>query len=605
MSLAFASILTLAYFVLSVLAVLTAIAFATDAASLGVVIALTVVINLVVWLVSPWITDFIMRWAYSMRFLEEAEAKAQPWWAFVERVCAEHKIKVPRFGVIDDANPTAFTYGSTANRARVVITRGIAHDLSLRELEAVIAHELGHVVNRDFIVMTMASTLLQILYQLYAFCSRAAQNANRGSGKNKGQAAAALFVIGLGALLLYAIGTYLLLYLSRTREFMADEFAAKATGDGNLLSTALLKVAYGIAAAPDTEQTAHLLRATRAQGLIDVQQARGPALVHANARDDTPTIERALLFDMVSPWAWLVQLSSTHPLIGKRLERLMRFAQRPRFDFERIKTQEVDRVRLYAGFRRDLTIWLLPWVAAAGLAILVIVHLLAPQAGVMPLGAFVFVAVFAVGIWLRLRMRYPGGDFAPSDVMSCLADVYASPVRGRAVALSGAAIGRGTAGYILSEDMMFRDRSGLIFLNYESGIPLFGNLYFAWKKLQPLIDRPAVASGWFLRGATHHLELHRFEADGQVIKSRVKLWSIIGAVLAIILAGVVALAAGAGAVAFDQMRPVVPIHRDSVRPPAQADDGKGPGEAPARGWIPWTPSQAPTPAPAPAQPPGK
>ncbi|MBL8834721.1 MAG: M48 family metalloprotease, partial [Alphaproteobacteria bacterium] len=414
-----------------------------------------------------------------------------------------------------------------------------------------------------------------------------------------------------GALLLYAIGTYLLLYLSRTREYMADEFAAKATGDGNLLSTALLKVAYGIAAAPDTERTAHLLRATRAQGLIDVQQARGPALVHANAKDDTSAIERALLFDMVSPWAWLVQLGSTHPLIGRRLERLMRFAERPRFDFERVKTQAVDRARLYAGFWRDLTIWLLPWIAAAGLAALVIVHLLVPAAGVMPLGAFVFVAVFAAGIWLRLRMRYPGGDFSPGDVMSCLMDVYASPVRGRPVALSGAAIGRGTAGYILSEDMMFRDKSGLIFLNYESGIPIFGNLYFAWKKLEPLIDRPAVASGWFLRGATHHLELHRFEADGQVIKSRVKLWSIVGAVLAIILAGVVALAAGAGAVALGQMRPAIPIYRELARPPAvpappgQPDDGKAQGEAPARGWIPWTPSQTPTPAPAPAQPPGK
>ncbi len=583
MSLAFASFLTLAYFVLSVLGVLTAIAFATDAASLGVMIVLTILINLAVWFIAPWITDFIMRLAYSMRFLEDAEARAQPWWAFVERVCSEHKIKPPRFGVIDDANPTAFTYGSTANRARVVITRGLVNDLSRPELEAVIGHELGHIVNRDFIVMTMASTLLQILYQLYAFCARAAQASNRGSGKNKGQAAAALYLIGLGALLLYAIGTYLLLYLSRTREYMADEFSARATGDGNLLSTALLKVAYGIAAAPDTEQTAHLLRATRAQGLIDVAQARGPALVHANARDDVPTIERALLFDMVSPWAWLVQFSSTHPLIGRRLERLMRFTQRPRFDFERIKTQAVDRGRLYAGFTRDLTIYLLPWGAIALLAVLVLVHLLAPQLGVMPTGAVVFVAVFAVGVWLRLRMRYPGGEFPPGDVMTCLADVYASPVRGRPVALSGAAIGRGTAGYILSEDMMFRDRSGLIFLNYESGIPIFGNLYFAWKKLQPLIDRPAVASGWFLRGATHHLELHRFEADGQTIKSRVKLWSVIGAVLAILLAVVVAIGASAAAVAIDRARPVIPLIRDTAPPPgmpvppARVDDNKGPG----------------------------
>jgi len=555
MSLAFASILTLLYFALSVVGVLGAVVYATDTASFGIVITITILINVVVWLVGPVIQDFMMRWFYAMRFLDE-EARAQPWWPFVERVCGENRIKPPRFGIIDDANPTAFTYGSTANRARVVLTRGIVHDLSPRELEAVIAHELGHVVNRDFIVMTIASTLLQILYQLYVFCTRAAGRSSGGGGK-KGNAAAVLWAVGLGALLLYFLGTYLLLYLSRTREYMADEFAAKATGDGNLLSTALLKVAYGIAASPDTEQTAHLLRATRAQGLFDVQQARGTALVTANAGDQPATFERALLFDMVSPWAWIVQLRSTHPLIGRRLERLMRFTQQPRFDFERIKAQEVDRGRLYSRFWRDATIWALPWLAAIAFALLVLVHLLAPALGLMPAGSLVLIAVFAAGVWLRLRMKYPSSDFPPSDVMTCLSDVYASPVRGTPVALSGAAIGRGQAGFILSEDMMFRDRSGLIFLNYESGIPIFGNLYFAWKKLAPLIDQPATAKGWFLRGTTHHLELSRFEAAGQVIKSRVFMWGAIGAVLAMVLFFILGIAAGAATSAMGAYPPAV------------------------------------------------
>jgi Zn-dependent protease with chaperone function len=564
MSLAFASILTLTYFAGSVLAVLLAIAYATNATSLGVVILLTILFNFVVWLVSPVIQDFMMRWFYSMRFLEDGEARAQPWWGFVERVCGENKIKPPRFGVIDDANPTAFTYGSTANRARVILTRGIVSDLAPRELEAVIAHELGHVVNRDFIVMTIASTLLQILYQLYVFCTHFA---GRGSGDKKNQAAAALYAVGIGALVLYFLGTYLLLYLSRTREYLADEFSAKATGDGNLLSDALLKVAYGIAASPDTEKTAHLLRATRAQGLFDVQQARGTALVSANAKDQPATVERALLFDMVSPWAWIVQLRSTHPLIGKRLERLMTLTQRPRFDFERIKTQEIDRARLYAGFWRDATIWALPWVAAIAFVLMMLLHVMMPWLGVMPTGAVVFVAVFAVGVWLRLRMRYPSSDFPPSDVMTCLSDVYASPVRGKPVSLSGAAIGRGQAGYILSSDMMFRDRSGLIFLNYESGIPIFGNLYFAWKKLEPLIGQPATAKGWFLRGVTHHLELTRFEAAGQVIKSRVFMWSAIGAAFAIVLAIIVGVGAGAIATAMSDGPPY-------RAPPVTAPRGK-------------------------------
>lgn len=78
MTLAFASILTLSYFAGSVFAVLLALAYATDAASLGVVIAITVVLNFVMWLVAPVITDFTMRWFYSMRFLEENETRSQP-----------------------------------------------------------------------------------------------------------------------------------------------------------------------------------------------------------------------------------------------------------------------------------------------------------------------------------------------------------------------------------------------------------------------------------------------------------------------------------------------------------------------------------------------
>lgn len=207
-------------------------------------------------------------------------------------------------------------------------------------------------------------------------------------------------------------------------------------------------------------------------------------------------------------------------------------------------------------------------------AALVLLHIVFPSLGLMPTGAFVLVAVFAVGVWLRLRMRYPSSDFPPSDVMTCLSDVYASPVRGKPVSLSGAAIGRGTAGYILSEDMMFRDRSGLIFLNYESGIPIFGNLYFAWKKVETLIDQPATAKGWFLRGVTHHLELTRFEAAGQVIKSRVFMWSAIGAVFAIVLGVIIGIAAGAASVALGAHRTPPAVYQPAPGAAAPAPRGK-------------------------------
>lgn len=533
MSLVLATWLTLGYFVAGIAALTLAIMVYMGDASVGVAIVFVVLTNLVMWMIGPWITDFMMRWLYSARFLEPAEAQAQPWWGFVARVCGEHRITPPRFAIIDDANPTAFTYGSTAHRARVVITRGLVNDLDAKELEAVIAHELGHVVNRDFIIMTLASTMLQILYQIYAWASRLARNA--GASGRKNNPGALLFIIAFGALALYWIGTYLLLFLSRTREYAADEFAARATGDGNLLASGLLKVAYGIAAAPDTEKTASLLRATRAQGVFDLTHAKGVALVAENSKSQPASVERALAFDVISPWAWIVQLTSTHPLIGRRLERLMKFADRPRFDFARVRAQEVDPARLRAGFTRDVTIYVLPWIGVALYAAAVASALLWPGGQVGTIGAAIGIAVFVVGVFARVAMRFPGGEFENTTVLSCLSDLYASPVRGRRVALDGTTIGRGQAGYIFSEDMLFRDKTGLIFLNYESGIPIFGNLYFAWRKLEPLIGMPATARGWFLRGTSHHLELKDYKTATSLIKGRARLWAIIGAIVMAIL----------------------------------------------------------------------
>src|SRR5262249_15606115 len=154
----------------------------------------------------------------------------------------------------------------------------------------------------------IASTALQVLYQLYALSMRLARSAGHSRGKNN--PAGAIMLVGVVALILFEIGQYLILYLSRTREYAADEFSARTSGDGNVLSRALLKIGYGIAASPDTEKTAHLLRITRGLGIFDIAHAKDVALIQANAGEDAGKVAGALLFDLVSPWAWLGQLSS-------------------------------------------------------------------------------------------------------------------------------------------------------------------------------------------------------------------------------------------------------------------------------------------------------
>ena len=140
--------------------------------------------------------------------------------------------------MIPDRNPTAFTYGILRANARIVVTDGLFEFLNEEEQRAVVAHELGHIVNRDFIVMTAAGTLVQILYQVYAASMRSGRS---GSDKNKGGQA----LVGLAALAMYYVGIYLLYYLSRTREYLADAFSAERV-EARHLASALVKVAYGI-----------------------------------------------------------------------------------------------------------------------------------------------------------------------------------------------------------------------------------------------------------------------------------------------------------------------------------------------------------------------
>jgi Zn-dependent protease with chaperone function len=542
MSLRFASLLTLSYFYLAVFGVLVAVAQFTGELSLTGAIVITILGNVVVWLIGPWLSDIMYQWFHRARFLTPEEAKAQPWHPFAERVCTQHNIKVPRFAIIPDRNPTAFTYGSGAWNARVVLTQGLAEFLAPDEVDAVVGHELGHVVNRDFITMTVASTALQVLYQLYAASMRAVKAAGGSRGKGGG---GALAIVGLAALVLFHVGQYLILYLSRVREYAADEFAAKACGDGNVLSRALLKIGYGIAASPDTESTAHLLRMTRGLGIFDISHAKDVALVKANARDDTDKVANALLFDLVSPWAWLGQLYSTHPLVGRRIARLGQFSAKPMFDFDTLRQKSVDRVRLYGRFATDVVVNYLPGAAVA-IAVLAVLAGFALGEPLPPAAGVLLAVVYLAAFWIRLARRYPMSGFEGVTTLDCIGDIYASPVRGRPVELSGTVIGRGQPGFILGEDMMFRDRTGLIYLNYESAIPLLGNWFFAWRRVEALIDKPALARGWFMRGVSHHLELFRLDAGGEQVKSRLRGLEIFRGIVvaALIVAAFIAVRAG-------------------------------------------------------------
>ncbi len=564
----FASFLTISVMSLFVFILVSPfmIAALSDAASgalgpvLGLLVAvgITVGVNLLMWFISPWLMDLSNRWFYRCRDMSIEElgqyrpAVAQ----FVWNTCQKHGIKLPALKLIDDMNPTAYCYGSTANRSRLVVTRGLLHYLDDEELKAVYAHELGHIIHRDFIVMTIASVMLQILWQIYV----AAKNVKSEKGREGAMAVAAV------AYVFWWISQYLLLYLSRVREYYADEFAAQETMNPNALSMALVKVAYGIARQPQTAFAKQLLGGTRAMGISDPRGAQSTGHAYATANggghamaaaiagqqvgdvavtaEGIGRIEKVFLFDLFNPWAKVLELGSTHPLTGKRIKVLCEYAgamrQQPLFRFDPIDAygRQLDHARLYGSFTLEVGIWFAPQILMFVAILLGTVGAIAGSPVVGGLGFGGVLLGWGAGAAIRGFYKFPRiGEPQLTTVMELMMDPYASPLRGKPVRLQGGIIGRADAGASFGEDMMMEDQGGgLMMLNYEHWLPAFGNAWFGYKSVKNLIGQPVQATGWFRRGVSQQVDLDELiTAQGEKVSSYTAFWGRFGGVVAFLI----------------------------------------------------------------------
>jgi heat shock protein HtpX len=154
----------------------------------------------------------------------------------VSRLCANADLPMPKIAVVKTSMPNAFATGRNQNNAVVAVTTGIMERLDNNELEAVLAHELTHVKNRDMMVMTIAtflSSMAQILVQWLPFFGGG--NRDRDSGSN-------FIVLFLVSLVVWIVSFILIRTLSRYREFAADRGAAIMTGQPSHLVSALKKI---------------------------------------------------------------------------------------------------------------------------------------------------------------------------------------------------------------------------------------------------------------------------------------------------------------------------------------------------------------------------
>jgi heat shock protein HtpX len=237
---------------------------------------------------SYWFSDKIVLAAYGAKPIEETEAPDL--YRIVRTLAQRAGIPMPRVYRIPTDSPNAFATGRNPEHAVVAVTDGILRLLSPAELEGVLAHELGHVKNRDILVSSIAATLGGAIMMLANMARWGAMFGGFGSRDERDEGGGG--ILGLLAMTLLAPLAAMLIQMavSRSREYGADITGAQLVGDPEPLAAALRKLAI-------------------ASGRIPLEAS--PNTAH--------------LF-IVNPLSkqFLANLFSTHPPIEERIERLRR-----------------------------------------------------------------------------------------------------------------------------------------------------------------------------------------------------------------------------------------------------------------------------------------
>lgn len=448
---------------------------------------------------------------------------------FISNVCEKNKIPIPKTGLIRDSSPQAFTFGRTPSSARLVLSRGMIELLTPEELESVVAHELGHIYHWDFVWMTLAQMVPLLLYQVYRACAR------RSKGKDK------LFVAGLIAYCAYWVSQWLVLYLSRVREYWADQFSVETTRDPNSLVTALSKIAYGLVHSENRKPIpsggnggAPNFGDFQAFGILNINQSKGMTLYASQGLEEQASnIKESMQWDLWNPWATYYELQSTHPLVAKRIlaisHQALHMGLSPSIIFDNQKPENY-----WDDFFSDLFIALLPFILGLGfVAISQFSGTLAPGNPRVWSGVVAFLFGVGAGGVIKTVWSFPKGPFIDSAIASLLKKIKVSPVTSYPVRLKGTVIGRGLAGNIFSEDMVLRDQTGIIFLDFQHGL---SNIYFSFFKLEEFIGQEVIIEGWYRRAPLPYIELKNIHTQHGTSTSFSFYYRILGWGLLIVLA---------------------------------------------------------------------
>ncbi len=239
-----------------------------------------------------WFSDRMAIAAAKARPVEEHEMPEV--YSIVRSLAQRMEMPVPKIYFIESPQPNAFATGRNPRHAAVAVTRGIVEMMSYQELEAVLAHELSHVKNRDILIGSIAATIGAAM----SFFARMAFWGSMGRRNDNGAIGA---IAGLVAIIIAPLVAMIIrMAISRAREFEADRSGSLVTGSPLSLASALKKLDAGTARIP-----------------MDVGASASTLFIADPYRALSAKQRQQLRFS---------RMFSTHPPIPERIERLEEMA---------------------------------------------------------------------------------------------------------------------------------------------------------------------------------------------------------------------------------------------------------------------------------------
>ena len=295
-----------------VFAIAMSLAGVFDLLTLGIFV---VGFNIFQWLISPYIIGAIYK-TKELKIKDNEKLHET-----LEILSEKSQIKKPKLMLSQIKLPNAFAYGSPLSGNHVAITSGLLDSLKEEEIEAVIGHELGHIKHRDVQVMMAASFLPALFYYIgFSLMFSSMYRGRRDDGGNNA-------IIGIAFMVFSWILNLFILYLSRLREYYADNHSVSVVDDGaNKLSSGLAKIVQLGSRIRADKKANNNNSSFRALFIFDPDRAKTDSieLISYNKARDEQRLVQEILSRKPTFAEKLAEVFSTHPNIIKRLKALQR-----------------------------------------------------------------------------------------------------------------------------------------------------------------------------------------------------------------------------------------------------------------------------------------